>query len=249
MKQTPLVLIGIQARSSSTRLPNKVHLKLGDKPILRHVLDSANYAAQYLNRKFAKHPYYGFETKVAILCPVGDSIVDKYSQFSTVYAGDEKDVLSRYVSAARLSGAELIVRVTADCAFTQSHIISTCIKTARITQSDYTSNTLIRTFPEGWDTEVLSLRLLEWLNTNALQASDREHVTSAVTHCYKKGLFPFKSDDGKSSISHVLNELDLSAMRTSIDTLEDYEKAKELVETMRDKINEARASGKVRLRD
>lgn len=245
MRPMPLVLIGIQARSTSTRLPNKVNLKLGEKTLLRHVFDKCQEAASYLNRSFQSHHQYPFETRVAILCPENDPIVDRYGEIATIYTGSESDVLSRYVDAASKTNAELVVRVTADCPFTQPHMISRSIKRARITRADYTSNTLIRTFPEGWDTEVISRRLLNFLDERAIEPKDREHVTTLITKLFKSGGFPFKSMDGKNNITHVLHEIDLSDLHTSIDTTADFERATKMVKNMETKRHEAIATGEI----
>jgi spore coat polysaccharide biosynthesis protein SpsF (cytidylyltransferase family) len=63
---TRVVLIGIQARTGSSRLPGKVNLPLGNKTILERIADSCTEAAMFLNRNASK---YNLFVRVAILCP------------------------------------------------------------------------------------------------------------------------------------------------------------------------------------
>lgn len=246
MRQTPLVLIGIQARSTSTRLPNKVNMRLGDKTILRHVIDSCVSAAHFLNNNHKKYSALTpFETKVGVVCPKGDPITRLYNGTVAIHEGDNHDVLARYLGAARVEQASAVVRVTADCPFIPSHIISRAVKTAKIWEADYVSNVVFRTFPEGFDVEVISMRLLEWLNENAVLEEDREHVTICLSRHIKEGTFPFLTPDGKPNVAHTLNELDFSHVHTSVDTMADFERAEKMFESMRVKRHEARACGRI----
>jgi len=44
------VVIGIQARSTSTRLPGKIFEMVGNKKALEHVIDKAKSAKDYIQR-------------------------------------------------------------------------------------------------------------------------------------------------------------------------------------------------------
>ena len=69
------VLIGIQARSTSSRLPNKALRMLGPKPVLKHVVDSCAYSANYLNKLTHKTMT---SVGVALLIPEHDPIGEHY---------------------------------------------------------------------------------------------------------------------------------------------------------------------------
>lgn len=235
-----LVLIGIQARSTSERLPGKVLMELGDRPVLTHVIDTCKQAAAYLNRNFSK---LNAVAKVAVLAPKNDPLVSKYNRKITVIEGDEDDVLSRYVKAAHEECADYIVRITADCPFMASHVISRCAKAAIIKKQDYTTNILYRTFIEGQDVEVLTKRLLFWLDENAKEKEDREHVTYLLYKLFQLGKFPILHGSGKPSINHILNEFDFSDIKTSIDTMADFAKAQMIYHALQTKKEEARANG------
>ena len=177
---------------------------------------------------------------MALLVPKADAAVGSYQNKITTIEGDEHDVLSRYVTAAKQNEASYIVRITADCVRLPTHIIAKHIKTALIKERDYTTNTHYRTFREGWDIEVLSKRLLEWLDKNAKEKSDREHVTSLI-HAGKT--FPFTHLDGKPSICHVMLDYDDSFLKTSIDTKEEIDKARAESDGVRKKRDLAKKNG------
>jgi len=230
------VLIGIQARSSSTRLPQKAHLQVGGKPILQWVLDSCQIAARFLRGESKLDA----AINVCLLVPKGDSIATLYSSQIPIIEGDENDVLSRYVLAARHFKADYVTRITADCLFIPPHHITKHVKAAVIKERDYTTNVHFRTHKEGWDCEVISKRLLDWLNENATTNHDREHVTTLIG---KDRPFPFRYVDGKPSICHILNLYDESEIKTSIDTKEEYEYAEKLFQRYQRQKNEAKRAG------
>lgn len=214
------IIIGIQARSDSQRLPGKAQLPVGGKPILQWVIDSCNQAIRYLGQGANRN--FEAEITTILLVPKGDALSQIYQSQLPVYEGSHDDVLSRYAEATRLLNPDFIVRITADCLEIPSYVIAKHIRSALIKGRDYTTNTHYRTFSEGWDCEVLSRRLVEWLDENASAKHDREHVTTLIAP--DRG-FPFVDSDGKKNICHIIGPVDESDRKTSIDTREDYETA------------------------
>lgn len=238
MKDTK-VFIGIQARSASHRLPNKVHMKVGGITILNNVLTACKRAADYIDRQYTK---FHAKCSIGLLIPKEDHIANIYGSAVTIYQGDPEDVLSRYVQAAAAENADFIVRITADCVDIEQHCISRHIKSALIHKRDYTANTHYRTYPEGYDTEILSRRLLGWLDENAKTAYDREHVTTLIG---VGKTFPFQDSNGKPNKCHVLQNKDYSEIKTSIDTQEDLDVANLWREGYLKKLKSAKADGSV----
>ena len=64
------------------------------------------------------------------------------------------NVLSRYLSIAKMENADYVVRVTGDCPLIDHLVIDELIKKIIEESLDYVSNTIIRTFPDGLDAEV-----------------------------------------------------------------------------------------------
>ena len=227
------VLILIQARSASTRLPRKVHLPVNGKPILQRVLDTCNVAADFLNRQ----PNLNCVTQTAIACPIGDEIVGKYNAKAKVYEGSEHDVLDRFRSAVSEDGADLVVRVTADCVLIPAFIISRMIKAALYKRNDYTSNVIYRSFMEGYDCEVFKADFLDFLDAGSTE-EERQHVTLAAKRLNLAG-------DRRFSALHVFDRIDLSRIKTSVDTKEDYDRVCQLVERLEGKKAAAAINGTV----
>lgn len=231
------IMIGIQARSSSERLPRKVWMEIGTKMMIDKVIDACKSAQQIVtNNQFRDAKVY-----VALLVPTGDPLYNHYKQDAHivenfhVLEGPLDDVLTRYVMAADQLRADYICRVTGDCPMIPPPVITKHIVTAFKGGLDYTSNVFpgIRTEPDGFDCEVLSAKLLDYLHKNAKSQQEREHVTfylrDFMPHWAKKAQF----------IGYVNRE----EHKYSVDTIDDFAAVKRNIEMQNDKINLARASG------
>lgn len=204
------VLIGVQARSTSQRLPGKALVKLYNKPVLTWVLNACQDSANFINRKGE------LQVSVAVLCPYNDPIKDAYDQVP-VYEGDEFDVLSRYSDAAIRTQADYICRITGDCPFLTGFLVTNHIFKATSKRLDYLSNVdaEVRTELDGRDIEVMSARALEWLNVTAKTDFEREHVTVRLRNVKPSHL----------KRGHFLNRLDISDVKLSVDTQEELDDA------------------------
>lgn len=230
------IAIGIQARTNSERLPEKVLMDLSGRTLLEQVHNECKNAADYINR--SRH--LDAHVKVYVLIPENDyKIKERHPNF--IYLeGSEKDVLSRYLQLANETQADYIVRITADCGSITSAVISRHIKTAIISTADYITNTIVRTFMEGLDVEVMSLSTLLWLKKNAISDADKEHVTTAFKD------YLINNSDKKPDnlhIVHILDKRDLSHINTSIDTPEDMLREINERKKVRNKITQALRSG------
>lgn len=233
MGQATDVLIGIQARSTSTRFPEKVFELIGGKPLLQHVIDACVTSTVYINKLGHKKSVYA---KVAVLCPEGDKIATEFSARAHVVTGSEDDVLSRYVKAAKKFECDYIVRVTGDCPLIPPHLITKHINAAVMNGHDYVSNVdeRLRTSFDGLDCEVVSRRALEWLDENARSKEEREHVTVRLRTNPPEWL----------SVGHVIGYLNLADMMLSVNTKEDLARVREQFDSIEKAINVAeRISG------
>jgi spore coat polysaccharide biosynthesis protein SpsF (cytidylyltransferase family) len=231
------VIIGIQARSTSTRLPNKAHFRLGERRILDHVIDSAKSARNYLNKYEYKN---GFNVDVVLLVPDGDAIENDFSRACEVATGSEADVLSRYVDIAKQKEADYICRITGDCPLLPSFIITRMIKIAMDIGVDYISNVDegVRTSLDGADCEVMSVKALNWLDENATDPVSREHVTLRL-----RAQPPSWLDAGV-----IIDWFDLSGIKLSIDTQDDLDRVRGQYDSAAEKYSRAkRIFGKQRV--
>ena len=160
----------IQARMASTRLPGKVLADLAGKPVLAWVVRAA-HAALGVDDVWVATSTAAVDDIVAAWC--------KDNKIS-VHRGSESDVLDRYAGAAKASGAQVVVRLTADCPLLDPAVIAQTIRLRAMTGADYASNVDPPTWPDGLDCEVLTANALFAAAAEATRPSDREHVTPFV---------------------------------------------------------------------
>jgi spore coat polysaccharide biosynthesis protein SpsF len=206
-------VIIVQARMTSTRLPGKVLKQVLGKPLLE-------YQVERLQRvKLAD------EIVIATTNNQTDEpIVELCNSLSIAYfRGSEGDVLERYYQAATAHQADVVVRVTSDCPLIDPQVIDTAIDYYLQDRStyDYVSNCIKRTYPRGMDTEVFSFSVLEQAFMEATAQPDHEHVTP----------FIYRQPE-RYSLGHVIYSEDCSHYRWTVDTPEDFELIKKIIETV-----------------
>jgi len=162
----PVVAI-IQARMGSTRLRGKSLAEIEGRPMLWHVAQRVK-RAKLIDR-----------VVVATSTGAADDAIEKMCEESDIkcYRGDEHDVLDRYYMAARGEKAAQIVRITADCPLIDPEVIDRVVSRFQQGDLDYASNAMVRSYPDGLDTEVFSFSALEKAWHEASRKSEREHVT------------------------------------------------------------------------
>lgn len=157
----------IQARMGSTRLPGKVMLPLGERPLLEHVVRRAR-AANPVDKVVVATSFHKPDDMVA-RCAVETG--------ATVYRGSEDDVLGRLQAAAAQTEADIVVRLTADNPFVPPMLVEELIEIVRTESKAYASNKLDRTFPLGLDAEVFTADSFATVEQKAREPHHREHVT------------------------------------------------------------------------
>ena len=197
----------IQARTTSSRLPNKVLLSLpygSNKTVLEQVIKRVK-KSKLINK-----------VVVATTLNETDDQIEKLCQNFNIACsrGSENNVLSRYYQAARENNAELVVRITSDCPCIDAEIIDELIEKHLKEKNDYTSNSLIRSYPHGLDCEVFSFRLLEEAFNNATEKFEKEHVTPYI----------YKTNKAKFKIGYLVlkDSKEYEKIRITLDTKEDY---------------------------
>ena len=211
----PKVMIGVQARSTSSRLPGKSMALVDHITMTEHVLRACDESADHLNKR---SNITDINCMVVLLVPHGDGLLHEYRRRMTVQ-GPEDDVLQRYVVAMSEYQPDYVVRVTGDCPSLAPALISKHIATAINHKLDYVSNVYegARTYVDGYDVEVISKELMWWTAEQATAEHDREHVT---TYCRR--MRPSWAKYGA-----IVNHIDLSDIKLSVDTKQDLENARE----------------------
>ena len=196
-----------QARYSSSRLPGKVLLKLGDTTVLD------------LHLQRIRHSKKIDELIVATTMEKESDEIIKIAKSNNclVYQGNLDDVLDRFYQAVKNTNADYIVRLTSDCPIIDPAYIDDLITVFLEKNVDYACNCLKPTLPDGMDAEIFTIAALEYAWLNAQKKSEREHVT------------PYIRDCGKFKIYSLEYENDLSKYRLTLDTKEDYEMLNNIV--------------------
>jgi spore coat polysaccharide biosynthesis protein SpsF len=194
------VLGVLQARMSSSRLPGKVMAIVNGKPVIYWQIK--RILASNLIDKLV----------VVTSNDNSDDVLYNYlvSEGVDVYRGSLENVFSRYLEVIKKYNPESIVRFTADCPMIMPAIIDLVVEAGLNSNSDYLSNTLIPSFPDGLDTEYVSRRAIEEISKLNLTQSEQEHVTLGI---YGRA--------SKFEVQNYLNSTDLSSYRWTLDTNED----------------------------
>ncbi|MEK7463289.1 MAG: glycosyltransferase family protein [Patescibacteria group bacterium] len=206
----------IQARMSSTRLPGKVLKKIGGRTLLEILIERVKRAT--------------FVNKIIIATTDKEEdkkIVDLAKKLGLEYfQGSENDVLDRYYQAAKKFKADIIIRMTGDCPLMDPKVIDRVVGFYKENSDkfDYASNVHPPTFPDGMDVEVFPFEVLKKTWKNAELPSEREHVTAYIAN--HPEIF---------KIGNILRKDDVSSMRLTVDSKEDFEVVKRIIENFPDK--------------
>jgi len=201
----------IQARTSSTRLPNKIMLKVNNKPLLQHQIERLKKV-----KKIDK-------IVVATTTNKKDGAIINLCKKIKIdfFRGSEEDVLSRYYKCSLVYPEyKTIIRSTSDCPLIDPEVVENVISFFKKNDLDYASSAALNkfTFPDGIDIEIFKLKLLKEAYENAKSKHEREHVTIYIQN--KKGI---KKECFTSKI-------DFSHFRFTVDELKDFEVIRFIIE-------------------
>lgn len=202
-----------QARMTSTRLPGKVLKTVLGKPLLTYFIERLRRVS--------------LADQIVIATTINatdEPIVDLCRQLSVGFTrGPEEDVLARYYDAAVVTGADIVVRVTSDCPLIEPSVVDQVIDHFQRHSPgfDYVSNSLTGRFPRGLDVEVFSFAALRDAFLEASKQPEREHVTPF-----------FYTHPERFRLGEIHAPSDLSQHRWTVDTPEDFELIKRIIETL-----------------
>lgn len=194
----------IEARMTSSRLPGKVLMDFCNKPNLQHIIERLR-RSRYLDEVVVATTINKEDDAIVELC---EKLECRY------YRGSEEDVLLRVLEAAKSVQAQIIVEITGDCPVIDWRHVDHLVEMFFSGEYDYVSNTIERSFPRGFDTQVFPVSVLEEVNEITKSPIDHEHVSIYIyTHPEKYRLLNWKAE-GK--MNHQEFEI-------TLDTKEDYE--------------------------
>lgn len=195
------ILCIIQARMSSTRLHGKVMLPLNGVPIIKYMHDRVAFNCDKIDN-----------IVIATTDQESDDAFCGYLHRAGIsyYRGEQDNVLKRFHDAAHLHSANIIIRLTADCPFIDTYVINSMVELFLQGNYSYITNRTPATFPDGFDVEIFTVTALREAFKNANSQHEMEHVTP---YFY----------EGRSDYFNYENNQNLSDIRLTLDTAEDYE--------------------------
>ncbi|MDC1182320.1 glycosyltransferase family protein [Planktomarina temperata] len=205
------ILAILQARTNSTRLPRKVLMKILGEPMILQQLRRIK-ESKLLDDIIVATSNEPCDDELAMVCSAAGY---------RVFRGSLDDVLDRFTQAIKSEKADHIVRLTGDCPLADSNVIDAIISRHLECDSDYTSNTLNPTYPDGLDAEVMKVSALLNAWEHATLPSHREHVTPYI----------YQHPENFILESYEHSE-DLSRMRWTVDEKEDFEFASEIYKNL-----------------
>ena len=93
------------------------------------------------------------------------------------FRGSENNVLDRVIKTCEKFKAKKIVMITGDCPFIDHNLVEQCIQTYKTNDVDIVGNALVRSYPDGMDTQVLSYNVLKDSFKKSFHIKHLEHST------------------------------------------------------------------------
>ncbi len=204
----------LQARTGSTRLPEKVLKKIKGKSLLELYVNRIKPSKQIEQIVIATTTLSEDDRIEAVTRQLG----------LHCFRGSENDLIDRYYQCALEFKADIIVRITPDDPFVDYQVVDRAIEIFKDNSVDFVTNHFNPTFPEGLDVEVYSMRALERCWKRAKLYSDREHVSPYI-----------HSHQNEFKIINFEQEEDLSNYRWTIDHECDFQMASSVYDYLYEK--------------
>ena len=161
------IVATIEARMNSSRLPGKVLLKAKNKSMIEILFERLKQV------KILDDIILATTTN-----PKDEEIINECKKIGlNVFRGSEEDVMGRVIGASKLAKADVVVEITADCPIIDPEIVEQIINIYLANNVDYVGNSKVRSYPDGMDTQVFSLKVLEKSYKMTNSNIDKEHVT------------------------------------------------------------------------
>jgi spore coat polysaccharide biosynthesis protein SpsF len=201
------ILVCVQARTGSTRLPGKVLKLLAGKPLLERMVDRVHAATMTSDI-----------VVITTTDTADDAIVELCEKISVKsFRGHTTDLLDRHYQAAILEHADVVVKIPSDCPLIDPAIIDRVLKQYLDHEGefDFVSNLHPATYPDGNDIEVMTIETLKAAWSTASLAFEREHTTPYIWE--RPEQFRLSNVEWEAGLNYSMSH------RWTIDYPEDYE--------------------------
>ncbi len=161
------VVATVQARMTSSRLPGKVLMPLVGEPALKRLVDRMK-KSKYIDKIIVATTINKPDDKIVEFCNANKI---------KFHRGSEYDVLKRILDASKNAGADITVAITGDEPLIDYRHIDQVLEVLAEGDYDYVSNSIERSFPDGFDAQAFPTSVLEEVDKITQDPIDRVHGT------------------------------------------------------------------------
>lgn len=210
----PRIVTVVQARTTSTRLPNKIMLPVVDKPLITRMME------RLLRSRLAG------TVVMAITTDTEDDPLETLclNEGFECFRGHPLDLLDRHYQAALKYQADIVLKIPSDCPLIDPSIIDQVIEVFLEGEYDYVSNLHPGTWPDGNDVEVMPFAALEKAWQEASKNFEREHTTPFLWE--RPDRFKIQNVSWETGLDYSMSH------RWTIDYEEDYHFIKTIFEKL-----------------
>ncbi len=210
------IVIVVQARMSSSRLPGKVMLPILGKSLLYRMIERV---------QMIKHQA---EIVVATSTDTRDDVIETEAATIGVpcYRGSLDNCLDRHYQAGKKHEADIVIKIPSDCPLIDPRIIDDVLTFYfdHPGQYDFVSNLHPATFPDGNDVEIMTMDCLEKTQKEANRPLELEHTTPYIWE--NPGKFKIANIGWSTGLDYSMSH------RFTIDYPEDYQFIKRVYEEL-----------------
>ncbi|WP_295711229.1 glycosyltransferase family protein [Mucilaginibacter sp.] len=169
---TEKIVIIVQARMASSRLPGKVMLPILGKSLLARMIERL----QMIQHKA--------DIIIATSENQEDDVIvnEALAMDIPYYRGSLGNVLDRHYQAAKLFKADVVLKIPSDCPLIDPRIVDYTLEYFFDNRGkyDYVSNLHPATYPDGNDVEIMTMACLRQAWENAGRPLELEHTTPYI---------------------------------------------------------------------
>ncbi len=210
------IVVIVQARTGSTRLPGKILKSILGKSILYRQLE--RMAAAKLPTNIV----------VATTTDTEDDFVENIcvAEGFNCFRGHPTNLLDRHYKAAKQFQADVAVKIPSDCPLIDPSVIDRVLQyyINHKDEYDFVSNLHPASYPDGNDVEAIPIEILEHAWVNAEQEFELEHTTPYIWD--NPGEFRIGNVEWETGLDYSMSH------RFTIDYQEDYEFVKKIYEEL-----------------
>lgn len=166
------IVIVVQARMSSSRLPGKVLMPILGESLLARMIERL---------RMTRHEA---QLVIATSQETSDDVIEQESARIDIhcYRGSLNNLLERHYLAAKQFDADIVLKIPSDCPLIDPRVIDEVLDfyLANPNQYDYVSNLHPATYPDGNDVEIMTMSCMERLMAEASRPLELEHTTPYI---------------------------------------------------------------------